>query len=188
MENDLDLFSLVDSVNLLLLTINRLDQALRSSRLELSFSRSHRGSLTGASFAYVPRTLFMSKVRVRIRDGKAELINVNVRKELALISEVVQEKGGLRFRNLRSRNKGESKLEGKKCTIRDNDDKNIGDDDNDFVDGLLERSDPLSWFGENSSPSILSGKARFETVLRLCLETINIRTCLQQDQVKDNVL
>lgn len=183
MENDLDLFSLVDSVNLLLLTINRLDQALRSSRLELSFSRSHRGSLTGASFAYVPRTLFMSKVRVRIRDGKAELINVNVRKELALISEVVQEKGGLRFRN-----KGESKPEGKKWTIRDNDDKNIGDDDNDFVDGLLERSDPLSWFGENSSPSILSGKARFETVLRLCLETINIRTCLQQDQVKDNVL
>ena len=184
MENDQDLFSLLESVNLLLLTINRLDQALRSSRLELSFSRSHRGLLTGASFAYVPRSLFMSKVRVRIRDGKAELMIVNVRKELALISEVVQEKVGLRFRN-----KGEnrSKTEGKKWTIRDNGDTNINDD-NDFVDGLLERSDPLSWFGENSSPSILSGKAKFETVLRLCLETINMRTSLQQENVKDNVL
>jgi hypothetical protein len=167
MESDEELFSLLDSVNLLLGACCKLENALRSARLELSYSRTHRGSLTGASFAYVPRKFFMSKVRILINNGIAELVKVP--KQQSKRSEKVTSNDGLRFRNKRD----------KSSELEEENTKTVLDKENDDSLSILQRSDPLSWFGENSSPSVLSSKANFEEILRLCLETMNMRTSFQ---------
>jgi hypothetical protein len=109
----------------------------------------------------------MSKVRILINNGRAELVKVP--KQQSKRSEKVTSNDGLRFRNKRD----------KSSELEEENTKTVLDKENDDSLSILQRSDPLSWFGENSSPSVLSSKANFEEILRLCLETMNMRTSFQ---------
>ena len=174
--DDIKLLSSLEFINAHLLAFNDLENTLKLSRLELSFSRVHRGSLIGASIAYVPLSHFRSKVRIIIKEGFIELINDYSKQEegynIITTNSGNELQSGLRNRkigkSIPNKSKSEETINIKKLHISD---------DKEYV---TDEREPLSWFGENSSPSILSAKVRFENVLQICIKVVNIRSNLQR--------
>jgi len=169
--DDTKLLSSLETINAHLSAFNDLENTLKLSRLELSFSRVHRGSLIGASIAYVPLSHFRSKVRVFIKDGLIEMMNDYIEKEEEYNTNTNKYEDYVQ-KGLRHRKTGKSvPINIKKLQTFD------------VEKYVIDDREPLSWFGENSSPSILSAKVRFENVLQLCITVINIRSSLQRQKI-----
>jgi hypothetical protein len=174
--DDIKLLSSLESINAHLSGFNDLETTLKLSRLELSFSRFHRGSLIGASIAYVPLSHFRSKVRIIVKEGLIELINDNNKQEKGY-NTTTTNSGNELLSGLRHRKTGKSIPNKSKSEEKTNIKILHISDDKEYV---TDEREPLSWFGENSSPSILSSKVRFENVLQICIKVINIRSNLQR--------
>ena len=88
MDDNTTLLHLLDSGDAALASASALHAALARARLELAFSRTqHRGSLAGASFAYVPKGALRAAVRVRlVADGGSRLAIAAVKSSRSPIS------------------------------------------------------------------------------------------------------